>query len=214
MTSEPVRDGRPAAKPLLRVLAGEQVWPPPLWLMRQAGRYLPEYREVRAEAGDFITLCTTPELAAEVTLAADPPLRLRRGDPVLRHPDGALGHGPAAPLRRGRGAAAGAGARRRGDRRAPSPRAWRSGRRPSWRRCGWCGRRWTPHAPRTALIGFAGSPFTVACYMVEGHGSRDFAATRAMAHADPALFGRLIRDAGRGDGRLPRSPRPRPAPRR
>ena len=48
-------------------------------------------------------------------------------------------------------------------------------------------------APRTALIGFAGCPFTVACYMVEGHGSRDFAAARGMAYADPALFGRLIR---------------------
>jgi uroporphyrinogen decarboxylase len=53
---------------MLRALAGEAVWPPPLWLMRQAGRYLPEYRAIRQEAGDFIALCTAPELAAEVTL--------------------------------------------------------------------------------------------------------------------------------------------------
>src|SRR5271170_6966262 len=55
-------------KTLLRVLRGEVVWPPPIWLMRQAGRYLSEYRAVRARAGDFIALCTTPTLAAEVTL--------------------------------------------------------------------------------------------------------------------------------------------------
>src|ERR1700722_13672100 len=57
-----------SAKPLLRALGGETLGRAPWWLMRQAGRYLPEYRELRAKAGDFITLCLTPELAAEVTL--------------------------------------------------------------------------------------------------------------------------------------------------
>src|SRR5580700_10985400 len=58
----------PVNKTLLRVLRGEPVWPPPIWLMRQAGRYLPEYRALRAQASDFIALCTNPALACEVTL--------------------------------------------------------------------------------------------------------------------------------------------------
>jgi uroporphyrinogen decarboxylase len=55
-------------KPLLRALRGERLAVPPVWIMRQAGRYLPEYRAVRARAGSFLDLCYTPELAAEVTL--------------------------------------------------------------------------------------------------------------------------------------------------
>ena len=55
-------------KPLLRVLAGERVSVPPIWLMRQAGRYLPEYRRIREEAESFLSLCFNPRLAAEVTL--------------------------------------------------------------------------------------------------------------------------------------------------
>ena len=59
-----------AAKPLLRALSGEPVWPPPIWLMRQAGRYLPEYRAVRASVADFIALCTTPDSATDAPFAA------------------------------------------------------------------------------------------------------------------------------------------------
>ena len=72
-------------KPFLAALAGERQPRPPIWLMRQAGRYLPEYREIRARAATFLEFCYTPALAVEATLAADPPLRLRRRDPVLRH---------------------------------------------------------------------------------------------------------------------------------
>jgi uroporphyrinogen decarboxylase len=191
MTSEPAGDSRPA-KPLLRVLAGEPVWPPPLWLMRQAGRYLPEYREVRARVRDFVTLCTTPELAAEVTVQ---PIRRYGFDAAILFSDILMvpwamgqglrfveGEGPMlAPVR---DAAAISALRAAGvaERAASIMETVRLAR-------AWLDR----EAPRTGLIGFAGSPFTVACYMVEGQGSRDFAAPRAMAHADPALFGRLIR---------------------
>jgi uroporphyrinogen decarboxylase len=57
-----------STKPLVQVLRGEPKFPPPIWLMRQAGRYLPEYMKIRNTAGDFLSLCYTPELAAEVTI--------------------------------------------------------------------------------------------------------------------------------------------------
>lgn len=155
--------------------------------MRQAGRYLPEYRAVRARAGDFVTLCTTPDLATEVTLQ---PLRRYGMDAAILFSDILMvpwalgqelafreGEGPVLPpIRDAAGLARLDLARLAG---AVEPiletvRRVRAG------------------VGEAALIGFAGSPFTVACYMVEGHGSREFAAVRGLAYADPALFAGLI----------------------
>ncbi len=179
-------------KPLIRALQGEAVWPPPLWLMRQAGRYLPEYRAIRATVPDFIALCTTPHLAAEVTLQ---PIRRYQFDAAILFSDililpWALGHGlafkegegPVLPRLRDAAGVAALNPARVADAVAPimeTVRRVRSGLT-------------AEGFESTALIGFAGAPFTVACYMVEGGGSRDFAVTRALAYADPALFARLM----------------------
>lgn len=179
-------------KPLLRALRGEAVWPPPMWLMRQAGRYLPEYRAVRAKVPDFVGLCTTPSLAVEVTLQ---PIRRYRFDAAILFSDilmlpWALGHdlafkegeGPVLPPLRDSKAIDALRPERVADAVLPileTVRGVRAGLL-------------AEGFDQTALIGFAGAPFTVACYMVEGGGSRDFAATRLMAYRDPVLFERLL----------------------
>lgn len=170
-------------KPLLRVLAGETLNRPPWWLMRQAGRYLPEYRAVRATAGDFITLCLTPELAAEVTLQ---PIRRYGMDAAILFSDillvpRALGQrlsfendGPKLePVSR-------VETLRDLDEAMLAPVAEAA-------------RRVRAGLPdRTALIGFAGAPWTVATYMVEGGTSRDFHRVKRWAYADPIGFAALI----------------------
>jgi uroporphyrinogen decarboxylase len=187
-------------KRLLRVLAGEAVWPPPVWLMRQAGRYLPEFRALRAQA-DFITRCMTPDIATEITLQ---PIRRYGMDGAILFSDililpWAMGQslkfvenvGPvlepvrtAADLDRLR-------PERVAEVTAPIMETLRRLRRtldaPADQSVLGAGR-----AGATTLIGFAGSPFTVACYMVEGGGSKEFAETRRLAYAEPALFDRLI----------------------
>jgi uroporphyrinogen decarboxylase len=179
-------------KRLLRSLGGEAVWPPPVWLMRQAGRYLPEYRAVRAGVPDFVSLCTTPDLATEVTLQ---PIRRYRFDAAILFSDililpWALGHG--LEFKEGEGPvlprlsdAAGLEALDPGrliEKTQPVMEAVRR-IRASLLEEGF---------GDTALIGFAGAPFTVACYMVEGGGSKDFATVRGMAYGQPDLFARLM----------------------
>jgi uroporphyrinogen decarboxylase len=179
-------------KRLLRTLRGEPVWPPPIWLMRQAGRYLPEYRAIRAGVKDFVSLCTSPGLAAEVTLQ---PIRRYGFDAAILFSDilmlpWALGHGlefregegPVLPrLTDEAGVAALDPARMIGkiEPIMETVRLVRSGLV-------------TEGYAETTLIGFAGAPFTVACYMIEGGGSKDFAHVRGMAYAQPELFQRLM----------------------
>ena len=185
-------DGGEGRKPLLRALSGDPVWPPPMWLMRQAGRYLPEYREVRAKAGGFISLCTTPDLAAEVTIQ---PIRRYGMDGAILFSDilmvpWALGQ----PLRFEEGEGPVLEPLRTADAVAAlEPAALRERAAPIFETVRLTRAALEAHAPKVTLIGFAGSPWTVAAYMVEGHGSRDFAAARGMAYGDPATFGRLIR---------------------
>ncbi|WP_029006682.1 uroporphyrinogen decarboxylase [Azorhizobium doebereinerae] len=180
----------PRAKPspFLNALDGFAQPTPPLWMMRQAGRYLPEYREVRAKAGDFLTLCYTPELAAEVTLQ---PIRRFGFDAAIIFSDILV-----VPHALGMNVRFEAG---EGPRLDPvTDRAGLDGLRklldparvqPVYEAIskvsGQLGR-------ETALIGFCGAPWTVATYMIAGRGTDDQAPARMMALRDPGLFEALI----------------------
>jgi len=174
-------------KKLLRALAGEAMWPPPVWLMRQAGRYLPEFRALRAQA-DFMTRCMTPELAVEITLQ---PIRRYAMDGAILFSDILVlpwAMGQSLEFVEGRGPVLGAVRSRADLERLSAARVAEAVEpvRETLRRL----RRELP--AETTLIGFAGAPFTVACYMVEGGGSRDFAVTREMMTGAPEVFDRLM----------------------
>ena len=177
------------AKPLLQVLRGQTAARTPFWLMRQAGRYLPEYRAVRAETGGFLDLCYSPAKAAEVTLQ---PIRRYGMDAAIIFSDILViphGLGQDVAFREGEGPVlhpvrserdfAGFNLEGMTERLAPVYEA--------------VARVAEALPGETALIGFAGAPWTVACYMVEGRGSRDFGMVKRWAFADPAGFDRLIR---------------------
>ncbi len=178
--------GQTPDRPLLAVLRGERRDPPPVWLMRQAGRYLPEYRALRADKGGFLELCYDPDSAAEVTLQ---PIRRFGFDGailfsdilVIPHALGqdlsfAAGEGPrlAPPLK---------------DSSLEALRAAPERLQPIYetvRRVA------AALPPETTFLGFAGAPWTVATYMVAGEGSRDHADARTMAYRDPAAFQAII----------------------
>ena len=168
-----------SAKPLLAVLKGERRDPPPVWMMRQAGRYLPEYRTLRAEKGGFLDLVYDNEAAAEITLQ---PLRRFPLDGAILFSDILI-----VPFAIGQNLSFVAG---EGPRLTPTMLDARI-------------RDLEPHmqrlnpiyetvrrvkaqlSPETTLLGFAGSPWTVATYMIAGQGSREQAEARRLAYADP-----------------------------
>ncbi len=175
-------------KYFLRALNGETLSRPPFWLMRQAGRYLPEYREKRSGTKNFLDFCYTPDLAVEVTLQ---PLRRFGMDAAILFSDilvipDALGQkvdfkegeGPVLEPVRDEGDLARLNLDRLHRHLAP---VYETVARLS-----------SEIPAETALIGFAGAPWTVATYMVEGHGSKDYAACRTWAYSDPEGFGKLI----------------------
>jgi uroporphyrinogen decarboxylase len=186
--AKPSRPNPPTKRRFLDPFKGIVATPPPVWLMRQAGRYLPEYREVRAKAGSFLDLCYSPALAAEVTLQ---PIRRYGFDAAILFADilvvpDALGQ----PVRFADGegpilepiASAGELSRLR-------PEATRS----KYALVAETVARLRQDLPNeTALIGFCGAPWTVATYMVEGRGSKDQAAARLWAYRDRNGFQALM----------------------
>jgi uroporphyrinogen decarboxylase len=156
--------------------------------MRQAGRYLPEYRELRAKAGDFIALCTNPALAAEVTLQ---PIRRYGFDAAILFSDililpWALGYG--LEYKEGEGPVLPRFTSET-DLQSLDPARLREAIAPILETVQRCR---AALSDETVLIGFAGGPFTVACYMVEGGGSKEYGHIRGMAHSRPELLDRLI----------------------
>lgn len=176
-------------KTILRALKGEVLPTPPIWMMRQAGRYLPEYRATRARAGDFLKLCYNSELAAEVTLQ---PIRRYGFDAAILFADILLlpqalgadlwfetGEGPRlSTITSMSGVTALKPVDAIHDTLNPIYETLRILKRalPS----------------ETTLIGFAGAPWTVATYMIAGKGSPDQAAAHALKNTDRATFQALI----------------------
>jgi uroporphyrinogen decarboxylase len=175
-------------KPLLEVLAGKRQAIPPVWLMRQAGRYLPEYRRVREQAGSFLELCFTPRLAAEVTLQ---PVRRFAFDAAILFSDILVvpyALGQAVSFETGEGpkldpiidAQGIAHLRDRIDDNVISPVYETIARVRNVLPAG------------VTLLGFCGAPWTVATYMIAGRGSEDQRAARLFAYRDPVGFAQLM----------------------
>ncbi|KAA3441793.1 uroporphyrinogen decarboxylase [Mesorhizobium sp. SARCC-RB16n] len=178
----------PARRIMLDVLKGKTVFPPPLWMMRQAGRYLPEYRETRRRAGSFLDLCYDPDLAVEVTL--QPIERFGFDASIVFSDILVVPHALGRDVRFEEG---------RGPLLTPISVAeiavlgsemFHVNLEPVYETL----RRLRVKLPdETTLIGFCGAPWTVATYMIAGHGTPDQAPARLFAYREPEAFRRLLK---------------------
>jgi len=174
---------------VLKVMDGEAVFPPPIWMMRQAGRHLPEYREVRKQAGSFLDLCYSPDLAVEVTLQ---PIRRYGFDAAILFSDIlVVPHALGRDLRFEEG---------KGPLMTPI-----DADEILWLETEGVAKRLEPvyetvrllraQLPdETTLLGFCGAPWTVATYMIAGHGTPDQAPARLFAYRHPEAFEKLLND--------------------
>jgi len=176
------------SRAIMRVLDGEAIWPPPIWVMRQAGRYLPEYRAKRAEAGGFLDMCYNPDFAVEVTLQ---PIRRYGFDAAIMFSDilvvphalgqnlwFAEGEGPRLDPVTTREDLAKLRQRDPAEHLAPVFETLRRLRREL--------------PAETTLLGFCGAPWTVASYMIAGKSTPDQAPARIAAYRDPEFMAALI----------------------
>ncbi|TIO05525.1 uroporphyrinogen decarboxylase [Mesorhizobium sp.] len=178
----------PKSRIMLDVLRGKAAFPPPLWMMRQAGRYLPEYRETRRRAGSFLDLCYDPELAVEVTL--QPIERFGFDASILFSDILVVPHALGRDVRFEEG---------RGPLLTPisateiaalDGETFHVNLEPVYETV----RRLRAKLPdETTLIGFCGAPWTVATYMIAGHGTPDQAPARLFAYREPAAFLQLLK---------------------
>lgn len=177
------------SKLILRALAGETLPTPPIWMMRQAGRYLPEYRATRAQAGDFLSLCYNSELAAEVTLQ---PIRRYGFDAAILFADILLlpqALGADLWFETGEGPRLSTITTMAGVQALKPREAIHDTLAPIYETVRILAR----ELPKqTTLIGFAGAPWTVATYMIAGRGSKDQGPAHALKASDRATFSALI----------------------
>lgn len=176
-----------SGKRLVSVLEGQTVSPPPVWLMRQAGRYLPEYRELRARAGSFWTMCNDPDMATEITLQ---PIRRFGFDAAIIFSDILT-----VPFALGRKVTFEESV---GPRLEPvssadglerDPAIWRQKLSPAYETL----KKVRAALPaETTLLGFAGAPWTLATYLAAGRGGDEQKAAKLWGYRDPESFGALL----------------------